>query len=214
MIGRVGKVFGVLVIATAMLNACSPPAEKPVVQKTAPSQMRPLPIAKEDEIIVELKPSAAKRQGRLTIKIGPNGMPNIQEPKTEALVRGEVNTGDETVPVYVPAQGPYVLKSKEKSKFENQSVVLSVDTNMDGYFPEYEMWFANKPVRIGNKMYNVREIDKDGTWMRLGRSLAPLSGAVLGRRAPDFKLTTIDGRHVSLDSYKGKVLLLDVWSMT
>jgi len=38
------------------------------------------------------------------------------------------------------------------------------------------------------------------------------SAVVRARMAPDFAVTTIDGRHVSLDQFQGKVVLLDFWA--
>ncbi len=45
----------------------------------------------------------------------------------------------------------------------------------------------------------------------LGRAQA-LTGPQVGSPAPAFDLTTLDGRHVGLDSYKGKTLVLNVWA--
>lgn len=39
-----------------------------------------------------------------------------------------------------------------------------------------------------------------------------LTGPQVGSAAPAFALTTVDGKHVSLDSYKGKTLVLNVWA--
>ncbi|MDQ6932653.1 MAG: redoxin family protein [Candidatus Eremiobacteraeota bacterium] len=39
-----------------------------------------------------------------------------------------------------------------------------------------------------------------------------LTGPQVGSPAPPFTLTTLDGRHVSLDSYKGKTLVINVWA--
>ncbi len=41
---------------------------------------------------------------------------------------------------------------------------------------------------------------------------APLTGPQVGQPAPPFALTTIDGRKVTLDSYRGKTLVLNVWA--
>jgi thiol-disulfide isomerase/thioredoxin len=42
--------------------------------------------------------------------------------------------------------------------------------------------------------------------------LAPLSGPKVGEPAPPFSLTTLDGRTVSLDSLRGKTVVINVWA--
>lgn len=39
-----------------------------------------------------------------------------------------------------------------------------------------------------------------------------LSAGIVGMRAPDFKLPTLDGGTVSLSDYRGKKLLVFVWA--
>jgi peroxiredoxin len=41
---------------------------------------------------------------------------------------------------------------------------------------------------------------------------APLTGPLIGAPAPDFSLTTIDGKTVSLDTFRGKTLVVNVWA--
>jgi peroxiredoxin/tetratricopeptide (TPR) repeat protein len=41
---------------------------------------------------------------------------------------------------------------------------------------------------------------------------APLTGPQIGQPAPAFTLTTLDGRTVSLDSFRGKTLVVNVWA--
>src|SRR5579871_4218166 len=43
-------------------------------------------------------------------------------------------------------------------------------------------------------------------------AVAPLTGPQVGQPAPDFSLTTIDGKKVSLAAYRGKTLVLNVWA--
>lgn len=38
------------------------------------------------------------------------------------------------------------------------------------------------------------------------------AAALLGKPAPDFVVTALDGRHVSLADYKGKALLVNFWA--
>ncbi|GAC1405727.1 MAG: hypothetical protein NVSMB64_10820 [Candidatus Velthaea sp.] len=51
-----------------------------------------------------------------------------------------------------------------------------------------------------------------GGLLAMGCALpAGAAGVELGRPAPDFALRTLDGRHVSLESYRGKTLVVNVW---
>src|ERR1700737_4151491 len=40
---------------------------------------------------------------------------------------------------------------------------------------------------------------------------ADLPGPAVGQPAPDFALTTLDGKHVRLADYRGKTLVINVW---
>ena len=39
-----------------------------------------------------------------------------------------------------------------------------------------------------------------------------ISGVALAKDAPDFKLTSLDGKEVSVSDYKGKVVLVNFWA--
>jgi thiol-disulfide isomerase/thioredoxin len=41
---------------------------------------------------------------------------------------------------------------------------------------------------------------------------APLTGPEIGRPAPPFTLRTLEGKTVTLDSFRGKTLVLNVWA--
>ena len=71
-------------------------------------------------------------------------------------------------------------------------------------------WF-NRP---GGTMFEVVAIEPDGSKITLRPSDLPLAGAVIGRKAPDFAFTTIDGRTLRRDDFAGKGLVIDVWSPT
>ena len=203
--------LGVLALTISLLSgACTTAAEKTAVQKPA----QPSPTAGDDDIIVKLSPSKLKREGKFTVKFDKSGMPVFQRPEDETLVRGQLNTGEETVAFFLPEHGPYKLTTDNDHALENDSTSLSVDANGDQELLQDERWFTSMPVRVGNKMYEVKAIDPGGTWIRFAKSATPLSGMVPGRRCPDFTLVTMDKKTATLNDYKGKVLLLDVWSMT
>lgn len=50
-----------------------------------------------------------------------------------------------------------------------------------------------------------------GTLFRAAPAGATLTGPALEAPAPDFQLTTVEGRHVRLSDYRGKTLVLNVW---
>ncbi len=47
---------------------------------------------------------------------------------------------------------------------------------------------------------------------RRGSRSSALIGDVRGRQAPDFELTTLDGRKLKLSSYRGKAVVLNFWA--
>ncbi len=48
-------------------------------------------------------------------------------------------------------------------------------------------------------------------WVFTPPAAADVPGPVVGKPAPRFALTTLDGRHVTLASYRGKTLVINVW---
>lgn len=62
--------------------------------------------------------------------------------------------------------------------------------------------------------YRARSTDASGsqvTW-EAEKSFTLAIGPEVGRRAPDFTLTTLDGRTVTLSDYRGKLVMLDFWA--
>lgn len=172
----------------------------------------PVPVAAADEIVVKLQPSDLKREGAFNITFGWFGAPNIEQ-KQEELAQGDIKLDGEKVRFYIPKDGPYLLTTKDE-EFSNSSMRVSVDANMDGNLPDTEAWFSSFPIRLADKMFNVRKVDPAGTWITLAKANVPLSGLVVGKPCPDFEFWTTQGKKVKLADYKGKSLLLDVWSMT
>ena len=54
------------------------------------------------------------------------------------------------------------------------------------------------------------------TWrakmLEIGETSTPSTPVLVGQIAPDFQLTTLDGRNVSLSDYRGKKVLLAAWA--
>lgn len=92
------------------------------------------------------------------------------------------------------------------------STYLSVDQNHDGKLDFWESYYAELPLRIGDTMFKVTSIAKDGSRISLRRSKVPLRGAVIGRTAPDFAFKTLDGKTVNRETFRGATLIIDSWS--
>ncbi len=172
----------------------------------------PVPAAAPGEIVVKLQPSKETRAGVIHFTSDLLSMPNFGQSK-EQLMQGELSVDGEKVAVFIPQNGPYELTTKE-DEFSNTSMRVSVDANNDGELPDTEAWFSSMPIRVADSMLNVRKVDPAGTWITFAKAEVPLAGLVVGKPCPDFEFSTMDGKKVRLADYKGKSLLLDVWSMT
>jgi hypothetical protein len=185
--------------------------------QTSPGvKLSPAPAPKGlDDLMVQLRKSDQARRGELVIKFDKDGRPEIPDIKPVNLNEGTVEANGQKVAIYLPSQGPYRLENTGgENKYENNATVLSIDNDGDRQLPDHEKWSVDQPVRIGDSMFAVKEIAPDGGWLRLARSTEALEGAVVGRPSPDFTYKVAGGQRVSLKDYRGKWLILDVWSMT
>jgi hypothetical protein len=137
-------------------------------------------------------------------------------PKEELVKRGTVEVDGRKYALYLPKAKAYSVKNAKPkdSDFENTSTLLYVDHNGDGRLTEEEGRFANLPLRLGDKMFDVAEIAADGSRVVLRPSKAPLRGVIVGRSCPPFAFRTAGGKEVSSKSLAGKAFLLDIWSTT
>jgi hypothetical protein len=137
-------------------------------------------------------------------------------PQEELVKRGSLEIDGAKYAVFLPKEKVYSTRNTAKSDDEmgNTSTPVFIDQNGDGRITNDEMWFSNLPIRVGDRMYDVTEIAKDGTRISFKLSKAPLSGVVVGRPCPPFSLKTSDGKEVSSKQLAGKAFLLDFWSVT
>jgi hypothetical protein len=166
-------------------------------------------------ITVEMKDCKATRPGKMSTGVGILRLLLLGPPRDQLVKRGELELDGETFALYLPKAASYTLKNtSDQSELANNSTLLSIDQNGDGALTEDEGWYANLPIRVGDRMFDVIEIDKDGSRIVLKPSQAPLRGLIVGRRCPSFTFKTSDDREVSLQTLAGKAFLLDVWSVT
>lgn len=168
-------------------------------------------------ITIPMKPGKASRPGHISVTIGKDQKPVITPATDTSLTRqGEIKVDGETFRLYLPAAKAYSTRNTGTGdgQFENTSTLLSIDADHDGRLTEEEGWFVSLPVRVGDRMFEVARIAPDGSALTLKPSSAPLSGVIVGRRCPPFSYKTRDGKTFTQDTYRGKALLLDVWSVT
>ena len=133
----------------------------------------------------------------------------------ELTMRGDVSIDERKLTFYLP-DGPYALKNTGASDFtmENTATCLAIDADADGRIADEENWFSNLPIRIGDRMFDLRAIGSDGKRIELAPSLKPVSGIVVGQKVPPFSYTTTGGKTLTQDDYRGRAFLIDIWSVT
>jgi len=203
-----------LLIPSAVLAICALTGciEKAAAEKHVYVPPTPVPTPGANEFVVTLTPTKLTREGEF--RILPRYSPIYVEPDREELVKGNLDVGNEKVSFYLPKYGPYSNKSKYNHSIKNTSTKISVDSNNNGDLERSEHWWSSLPIRLGDRMFDVKRFDPGGTWILLSKSSAPLAGAVVGKKCPPFTFKTTTGKKVTLADYRGKYLLMDIWSFT
>lgn len=185
----------------------------PTAVGRADNEKTPAGDASRAKIVVEMEKCKARRPGKIT-----SGLASLffGPPKDKLVRKGEIVVDGETFTLYLPKASGYTVDNtgSDNSHHRNTSTRVSIDQNGDGKLSDDESWFANLPVRIGDRMFQIAHIAKDGSRVEIRPTDDELCGVVIGRRCPPFSFQTQDGRTVKLDDYKGKTLLLDIWSFT
>jgi hypothetical protein len=137
-------------------------------------------------------------------------------PKEELVKRGRLEIDGHKYTLYLPKAKSYSVKNTKSSDnhHENTSTLISVAQDGKEHPTDDDGWFANLPLRLGDKMFDVIEIAADGSRIVLRPSRAPLRGAIVGRRCPSFSFPTADGKTMTREGLAGKVVVLDIWSVT
>jgi hypothetical protein len=167
-------------------------------------------------ITVEMEDCKASRPGKITGAVSVLRLIVAGPPKDELAKRGTVQVDRRKYTLYLAKAKSYSTKNTGPSDcdFDNTSTLISVDQNGDGRLTENDGWFANLPLRLGDRMFDVVEIAADGSRIVLKPSRAPLHGVIVGRTCPPFSFKTADGKEVSRERLAGKPFLLDIWSVT
>jgi hypothetical protein len=133
----------------------------------------------------------------------------------ELTMKGDVSIDDRKLTVYLP-DGPYSLKNTGSSDFttENTASCIAIDADADGKISDEENWYANLPIRISDRMFDIVAIGPDGKRIELAPSPKPLSGIVVGRKVPPFSYATTGGKTLTQDDFRGRPFLIDIWSVT
>src|SRR6516162_9344300 len=172
---------------------------------------------KEDSsITVVMQDCKASRPGKITNAASAFRMLISGPPRDELVKRGTVQVDRRKYTLYLPRAKSYSTKNTGPSDCDNDntSTLITVDQNGDGRMTENDGWFANLPLRLGDKMFDVAEIAGDGSRLVLKPSKSLLRGVIVGRTCPPFSFKTADGEEVSLNSLAGKAFILDIWSFT
>ena len=168
-----------------------------------------------EPIVLQLEPSELKRTRP---QIGNIVSLLLVGRATEKMVwKGTIPMGpDEGVSLYLPKSSAYSLVNTGSTGtvVSNTATYASVDQDGDGVLAEWEAVGLERPIRIRDNMYRVKEIDIENKTLTLQQLDMPLRGSLVGYRCPDFELSTFDGKVVSNKSILGKATVLDIWAVT
>ena len=95
------------------------------------------------------------------------------------------------------------------------ALVVAVDTDGDGYLDtlpaSHEVYYSGlQTILIGTQAFRIQSVSADGTEMLLSRTEQIVPRVPIGRllEAPGFETTTIEGETLSLDAFRGDVVVL------
>jgi hypothetical protein len=167
-------------------------------------------------ITVVMEDCKASRPGKITNAVGAFRMLIAGPPRDELVKRGTVQVDRQKCTLYLAKARSYSTKNTGPSDCDNDntSTLISVDQNGAGRLTVNDGWFANLPLRLGDKMFDVAEITADGSRIVLKPSKSALRGVIVGRSCPPFSFKTADGKEINRERLAGKPFLLDIWSIT
>jgi hypothetical protein len=167
-------------------------------------------------ITVTLEDCKATRPGKISKDTSLLRLIFQGPPKENLAKKGALTVDGRTFQMYLPRATSYsITKSGEnEAERENASTRISIDFNGNGELEEAEGWYANQPIRVGDRMFDVTEISPTGDRLVLVPSSAPLRGVIEGFRCPPFLFKSEKGQAITRDDLAGRAFLLDIWSVT
>jgi thiol-disulfide isomerase/thioredoxin len=170
-----------------------------------------------DPMVLKLEPSDLKRT-RPQLNVSNIVALLLVGKSTDRMVwKATIPSGpNEGVSIYLPRTSKYSLVNtgSDGTIVGNTATYVSVDQDGDEKLAEWEAAAVNRPIRIRDTMYLVKEINSENKTMTIQELDIPLKGSLVGFRCPDFELKALDGSVVSNKSILGKITILDIWAVT
>lgn len=162
--------------------------------------------------VVTLQPSKVLSRKMMPVAQSMN-MASIKP--TVPLLEGTCVVDGRAYKVYKPKGWTFDLD--KPANFDNVAITqetggIYVDYNGDGDLSTTERWFPFKPIRFGSVMLKVDSMSEKQ--IVFSEVEGPPRGMIEGFSAPDFEYIDADGNLQTLEKYRGKYLLLDVFSIT
>lgn len=137
---------------------------------------------------------------------------------SDYIAEGEVTLGEKKYKAYIH-DSQCVGDFRGRTEGAN-GVALLIDVNGNGSIDRRgEHYDVSKPFNIGGTTYEIRDIQPDGSSLKVVRSnqqvaeIAPPMDLSPGKKAIGFKAKLMTGEAIQFpETFKGKLVLLDFWA--
>ncbi len=136
------------------------------------------------------------------------------------VAEGELKLGEKTYKVLLSDESTSGdFRGSEKAE-GGSGVNLLIDVNGNGKFESRgESYDVRKPFNIGGTTWELRDVSKDGTELKVAKSdkkadeVLPPPDHTVGKKITGFEAKTMDGKAVKFPGdYKGKIVMIDFWA--
>ncbi len=168
-------------------------------------------VAPQSEIVVTFHPSKVMAKKFMIAE----QTANVKDYKpTIPMDEGELTVDGKTYKLYMAPKWNYdVAKKRDWNAVIGENALgIFVDYDDDGDLSVSERWLPHTPIRFGSKMLKATSIANGE--VKFVPVDGPAMGGVEGQAAPDFDWTDMDGKAHRLQDYRGKYLILDMFSIT